>query len=399
MSTGDSRAADPVARIPGTVYRVGGAVRDKQLGLPVQETDWVVVGATPEAMQAAGFRPVGRDFPVFIHPQTGEEYALARTERKSAPGHTGFTLHAHPEVTLEEDLVRRDLTINAMAESRDGTLIDPYGGTADLATRRLRHVSPAFKEDPLRVLRVARFAARLADLGFQVAPETLALMRRMAASGELAWLTPERVWKEVENALGTPRPEAFFHVLQQCGALTVILPELVPAAERGCPRLRALVSRTPDTALRFAAVYLDAAAGHAPLDPEGLARRLRAPARVGQLADLAVRRTAALRQAGQADAEGLMRLLEQLDVLRRPERLDALLTLVEAEMEAEGARPGALRARLEGALAAARTVDTGTIARQSGGGPAAGEAIRRARIAAIGRFLDTSPRAEDADGR
>src|SRR5690606_31911340 len=182
-------------------YKVGGAVRDRLLGRPVSDTDWVVVGASAEAMQAQGYRPVGADFPVFLHPQSGEEYALARTERKSGRGYGGFTFYASPEVTLEEDLIRRDLTINAIAEDAEGRLIDPYGGQHDLALRLLRHVSPAFAEDPLRVLRVARFAARYAPLGFRVAEETLALMSEIAASGELAELTAERVWKEIARAL------------------------------------------------------------------------------------------------------------------------------------------------------------------------------------------------------
>src|SRR5690606_18523313 len=193
-------------------YKVGGAVRDRLLGRPVSDTDWVVVGASAEAMQAQGFRPVGSDFPVFLHPDSGEEYALARTERKSGRGYGGFTFHASPEVTLEEDLIRRDLTINAMAEDADGQVVDPYGGLADLQALLLRHVSPAFAEDPLRVLRVARFAARYAPLGFRVAPEALTLMRQLAESGELASLTAERSWKEISRALMEPRPDVFIQV-------------------------------------------------------------------------------------------------------------------------------------------------------------------------------------------
>ena len=199
------------------IYKVGGAVRDRLLGRPVTEVDWVVVGSSAEEMQAKGFRPVGADFPVFLHPATGEEYALARTERKSGRGYGGFTFYASPDVTLEEDLIRRDLTINAMAEDEQGQLIDPYGGQADLSARQLRHVSPAFAEDPLRVLRVARFAARYADLGFRVAPDTLALMRQLAESGELQALTPERSWKEISRALMEHRPDVFVQVLRDCG--------------------------------------------------------------------------------------------------------------------------------------------------------------------------------------
>ncbi|HEY5720606.1 MAG TPA: multifunctional CCA tRNA nucleotidyl transferase/2'3'-cyclic phosphodiesterase/2'nucleotidase/phosphatase, partial [Gammaproteobacteria bacterium] len=208
------------------IYLVGGAVRDRLLGLELRERDWVVVGATPEQMEALGYRRVGRDFPVFLHPESGEEYALARTERKTAPGYRGFAVHASPEVTLEEDLRRRDLTINAMAEAPDGTLIDPFGGAEDLRLGRLRHVSPAFAEDPVRILRVARFAARFARWGFRVAHPTQRLMREMVASGEVDALVPERVWAELEKALGEPQPGRFVEVLHRCGALARVLPEV-----------------------------------------------------------------------------------------------------------------------------------------------------------------------------
>lgn len=210
------------------IYKVGGAVRDRLLGRPVSDIDWLVVGATVEDMLAEGFRPVGADFPVFLHPKTGEEYALARTERKSGRGYGGFTFHASPDVTLEQDLIRRDLTINAMAEDACGTLYDPYQGKADLDRRLLRHVSPAFAEDPLRVLRVARFAARYAPLGFKVANDTLGLMQHISASGELLALTAERTWKEIERALMETHPQVFFEVLRACNALQVLLPELEP---------------------------------------------------------------------------------------------------------------------------------------------------------------------------
>src|SRR5690606_26613589 len=205
-------------------YLVGGAVRDRLLGLSPGDSDWVVVGQTPEAMAAAGFRPVGRDFPVFLHPDTGEEHALARTERKSAPGYRGFTVHADPSVTLEQDLERRDFTINAIAQDADGNLVDPFGGAADIKARVLRHVSPAFVEDPLRVLRAARFMARFAPLGFSVAGETMELMRRISASGELEALVPERIWQELAKALRAPRPSAFLRTLRDAGALKAVLP-------------------------------------------------------------------------------------------------------------------------------------------------------------------------------
>lgn len=390
MTTGDSPGADPADQLSARIYRVGGAVRDRHLGLPVRERDWVVVGTTPEAMEAAGFQPVGKDFPVFIHPRTGEEYALARTERKSGPGHTGFTFHATPDVTLEADLERRDLTINAMAETPEGELIDPYGGARDLAERRLRHVSPAFEEDPLRVLRVARFAAYLAPCDFEVADETLTLMSRMAARGDLDELTPERVWKELEKALATQRPDAFFSVLHQCGALAAALPELVPAAQADCPVLRASISRTEDIHLRFGAVVLDAAR-RGPINLAQLGGRLRAPKRALTAARLAVEHTHTVRAAMNADATELMALLEALDALRRPERLSMALVLAESQAEAEGTSGAAdLRGYLESVLAAAQSVDTAALAREAGGGPAAGAAIRQARIDAIQRVRESS---------
>jgi tRNA nucleotidyltransferase (CCA-adding enzyme) len=226
-------------------YLVGGAVRDELLGRPVTERDWVVVGATPQQMIDAGYRPVGRDFPVFLHPATGEEHALARTERKTGPGYRGFVVHAAPDVTLDDDLRRRDLTINAMARAADGTLIDPWGGRGDLERRLLRHVSPAFVEDPVRILRVARFAARFADAGFAVAPETMTLMREMVAAGEADALVPERVWQETRSALAEDRPQVFIETLRACGALARVYPELdrlfrrlYPAQEGATPSPR-----------------------------------------------------------------------------------------------------------------------------------------------------------------
>ena len=244
------------------IFKVGGAVRDRLLGRPVSEVDWVVVGATAEEMAAQGFRPVGADFPVFLHPETGEEYALARTERKSGRGYGGFTFHASPDVTLEQDLIRRDLTVNAMAEDEHGRLIDPYGGRKDLEARVLRHVSPAFAEDPLRVLRVARFAARYAPLGFRVAGETLELMRQIADSGELDALTPERSWKEISRALMEPRPDIFIQVLRDSGALAAWMPELdrlfgVPQPEQHHPEV--------DTGLHTLAVLRQCAEHKQPL--------------------------------------------------------------------------------------------------------------------------------------
>ncbi|SVC61327.1 uncharacterized protein METZ01_LOCUS314181, partial [marine metagenome] len=261
------------------IYLVGGAVRDKQLGLPVREKDWVVVGGTAEALKARGYRMVGKSFPVFLHPETGEEYALARTETKTGPGYRGFTTHSDTKITLEQDLKRRDLTINAMAEDSDGTIIDPYGGLQDLNLKVLRHVSDAFHEDPLRILRVARFAARYHELGFTVAEDTLELMEVMTAGGETDTLVPERVWQETELTLMESRPDVFFKILKQCGALAVIYPELdalfgVPQPEKWHPEvdtgvhtmlaLKTAAQMSPSSEVRFAALVHDLGKGTTP---------------------------------------------------------------------------------------------------------------------------------------
>lgn len=261
-------------------YLVGGAVRDTLLGLPVKDRDWVVVGATPQEMLDAGYQQVGRDFPVFLHPQSREEYALARTERKSGSGYTGFTCYAAPDVTLEQDLLRRDLTVNALAQDENGTIIDPFNGQQDLRQRILRHVSPAFNEDPLRVLRVARFAARYAHLSFRIADETMTLMRDMTEAGELAHLTPERVWKETESALRTRNPQVYFQVLRDCGALKVLFPEIdalfgVPAPAKWHPEIDTGIHTlmtvsmaamlSPEVDVRFATLCHDLGKGLTPL--------------------------------------------------------------------------------------------------------------------------------------
>ena len=320
-------------------YVVGGAVRDELLGLPVKDRDHVVVGATPEEMVRLGYKPVGKDFPVFLHPQTHEEYALARTERKSGRGYKGFTVHAAPEVTLEEDLRRRDLTINAMARADDGTLIDPFGGAKDLRAGILRHVSEAFAEDPVRILRVARFAARF---DFAVSPETLLLMKNMVASGEADALVPERVWQEFAKGLAEPQPQRMLRVLEESGLRARLLPELkdIPGRFEG---------RLP---VRFALLAW-------PLQPpevEAMCDRLRAPNDVRELALLASRNRAALRAAGKADPAALLELLKRADALRRPERFAELL---QAALLAD---PAVDAARLERALAAAAAVDAGAIA-------------------------------------
>ncbi|HSH48892.1 MAG TPA: polynucleotide adenylyltransferase [Halomonas sp.] len=322
---------DPCAGLE--VYRVGGAVRDALLGRPVTDTDWVVVGATVDDMRRRGFRAVGRDFPVFLHPHTHEEFALARTERKSGRGYTGFSVHASPDVTLEEDLARRDLTINAMAETADGRLVDPFGGQADLRARRLRHVSAAFVEDPLRVLRTARFLARYAPLGFTIAEETLALMAELATSGELAHLVPERVWAETEKALGEPSPAAYFCTLDECGALALLMPELKEDSRAGHALAPALnrMTRLPEvlddvTVWRWGRLV---EALDAPLRRR-LAERLKLPNAYRQAGELTARTRALARTDPDAAdaAEAVMDWLDGIDAWRRGERIPPLLAIV-----------------------------------------------------------------------
>lgn len=373
---------------PLQTYLVGGAVRDEMLGLPVHERDHVVLGATPEQMRAQGFRQVGRDFPVFLHPTTGEEYALARTERKSGPGHHGFTVHADPSVTLEEDLRRRDLTINAMARAADGALIDPFGGQRDLAARLLRHVSPAFVEDPLRILRVARFAARLAPLGFTVAPETLTLMGRMVAEGMLGELPPERIWREWEKALEQAAPGMFFEVLQACGAHAVLWPEL-PWPEAAQPLWRRFLDRLapddPRPTVRYAALWYTAAV--APAAHTAVAARYRIPARFADLAALALGPGATLPEGN--DAEPWLAFLERCDALRRPARLMEFLDLLRAwEAFAHETSPRANRLRI--VLAAMQTVTSEPLRQAGLTGQALGQALRQARLHAIQRALSES---------
>ncbi len=336
-------------------YLVGGAVRDQLLGVPYHEHDWVVVGATPEQLLQAGFRPVGQDFPVFLHPKTNEEYALARTERKSGHGYGGFTFHATPDVTLEADLARRDLTINAMAMDPHGHLIDPYGGQQDLADRLLRHVSPAFAEDPLRVLRVARFAARYAPLGFRVAPETLLLMRQLAESGELQALTAERIWKEYSRALMESRPDVFIQVLRDCGALQQLLPEVdrlfgVPQPEAHHPEvdtgehillvLRAAANLQLPLPARWACLLHDLGKGLTPTadwpkhhghESAGLAavkavnQRSKAPRDCQELALLTCQYHTHCHRALELKPSTVLKLFKAFDIYRRPERFEQFL--------------------------------------------------------------------------
>ncbi|MBX3690190.1 multifunctional CCA addition/repair protein [Dokdonella sp.] len=406
-------------------YLVGGAVRDRLLGRAVADRDFVVVGATPQAMLDHGYRPVGRDFPVFLHPHTHEEYALARTERKSGHGYHGFAFHAEPSVTLEQDLARRDLTINAIAQDEHGALIDPFGGQRDLEARLLRHVTPAFAEDPVRVLRVARFAARFAPLGFRIADETLALMQQMVAAGEIDHLVPERVWQETRKALAEPTPSAFLRALRACGALRVLFAEV--DALYGVPQ-RAEYHPEIDTGIHIELV-LDMAARLAPDDDlvafcalthdlgkaltpaaelprhvlherrgvaplRALCARLKPPAEHCALAELVCRHHLSAHRALELRASTLLRLLESLDCLRRPERLSPFLLACEADARgrhgyAETAYPQA--GRLHAALAAARAVEAAPLLAQGLQGPAIGAALRKARIRAIAALGNQAP--------
>ncbi len=358
------------------VYLVGGAVRDELLGRPVSERDWVVVGTTAEEMQRLGFRPVGREFPVFLHPETKEEYALARLERKTAAGYRGFVTEFSPDVSLEQDLLRRDLTINAMARAADGTLIDPYGGRDDLSGRQLRHVSAAFIEDPVRVLRVARFAARFAGSGFQIAPETRALMQAMVVNGEVASLVPERVWREMERALGEANAEAFFDTLHDCDALRVVLPELHwGAADRDA--LQAAVRLTADASVRFAALM---AATAAPAI-EDLCERLRVPNPYRELAVLSARLKDGIAGAADIDAAGLLELLESADAFRRSERFERLVLACCAR----AIDPVALKLLQEAAVVV-RGVALSSERMQGLQGVEIAAELRAARIARLKRF-------------
>ena len=364
-------------------------MRDELLGLPVSDRDYVVVGGTPEEMERLGYKPVGKDFPVFLHPGTHEEYALARTERKVARGYKGFKIHSAPDVTLEQDLERRDLTINAMAREESGSLVDPFGGAADLERGLLRHVSAAFVEDPVRILRVARFAARF---GFAVAPETMALMRSMVASGETGALVPERVWQEFSRGLVDGDPALMFAVLADAGLLAQLLPELGLAFEDGLPANDA--SRTLVRSLECAAAErlglaprfaLLARSAPSPEAVGALADRLKAPSECRELAVLAHRHADGLMRAHSLDAARLLDLLERCDAFRRPARFDELLALcacAERGRRGWGTLPFAPAVALRRALVAAAAVDAGAIASQ-GGKPDVAARVRRARVAAI----------------
>jgi tRNA nucleotidyltransferase (CCA-adding enzyme) len=405
------------------VYLVGGAVRDELLGLPHRERDWVVTGRTPEDLLAEGYRQVGASFPVFLHPETREEYALARTERKQGHGYHGFAVDFHPGVTLEEDLLRRDLTINAMARDTAGRLIDPFGGARDLAARVLRHVSPAFREDPLRVLRVARFAARFAPLGFRVHPTTLDLMREISRSGELEHLVAERVWSEIAAAMAAPQPARFVQVLRDCGALAVLLPEVdrlfgVPQAPEFHPEIDtgAHVLLAMDMAARiiaspeavFALLVHDLGKGLTPAADlpshpgheergmplvEAVCARLRAPGSFRELALVVCALHLRVHRLREMQAPGVMRLIEDADLLRRPERLRDLLVACEADYRGrlgrEG-RPYLQAAQLRAALQAAAAVQARDLDVADLSGEQIGARLREARIAAIARAAATA---------
>ncbi|MEI8266466.1 MAG: multifunctional CCA addition/repair protein [Betaproteobacteria bacterium] len=408
----------PTDALTGRCFEVGGCVRDALLGRPVADRDWVVVGATPQEMLDAGFRPVGKDFPVFLHPTTHEEYALARTERKSGRGYHGFTFHADPGVTLEQDLARRDLTINAMARRPDGSLVDPFGGQRDLRERRLRHVSEAFAEDPVRLLRTARFAARYGD--FEVAPDTRALMRRLVDEGEVDALVPERVWQELAKGLMEPWPRRLFAVLRECGALKRLLPEVdalwgVPQPPAHHPEVdtgehlmlvlqQCALAQTP-LPVRWACLMHDLGKATTPRDEwprhlghEGrsarlaqrVAERLRVPNDCRELADVVAREHGHVHASGGLGPEATLRLLERCDALRRPQRF--LQALQACECDARGrtgleSRPYPQAPRLQAALETVLAVDTAEVAaraqRQGLAGPAIGQAVRQARVRAL----------------
>ncbi|MDH3311152.1 MAG: multifunctional CCA addition/repair protein [Gammaproteobacteria bacterium] len=402
------------------IYLVGGAVRDKLLGLPVQDRDYVVVGATPDEMIANGFKPVGADFPVFLHPETKEEYALARTERKSGHGYKGFKVYAAPDVTLEDDLRRRDLTINAMAEDESGNLIDPFKGEEDLRNGVLRHVSSAFSEDPVRILRVARLAARYGRWGFHVAHSTNKLMREMVDSGEVDHLVPERVWQELDRALGEDKPSHFFEVLRGCGALARLFPEIdalfgVPQPEKHHPEvdtgvhamlvLDAAAKLSPDTRVRFAALMHDLGKGNTPEGEwpkhigheargvelvKNFCQRLRVPNEHRDLAVLAARYHAHCHRIAELRPATVVDTLEGLDGFRRPERIEQFILACEADFRGRFGsedKPYDQAQVFRRAFEAARAVDAAAVAAQGGKGPDIGARVREARIAAVKAVL------------
>ena len=406
------------------VYLVGGAVRDKRLGLGVTDRDWVVVGATPEQLANAGYKPVGKDFPVFLHPESHEEYALARTERKSGRGYQGFTFNTNPSITLEQDLQRRDLTINAMAETADGDLVDPHNGAKDLDNRVLRHVSDAFLEDPVRVLRVAKFMARFSNMGFTVAPETMELMKSMVHNGELDHLVPERVWQEMDSALSAEHPRAFIETLKACDALKVLLPEVDalfgvpqrpeyhPEIDTGLHTLMVLdqcANISPGNSQHaYCALCHDFGKALTPKDelPKhhgheergvqptiDVSDRLRVPKHTKQLAVLVTRWHLHSHRALELTPKALHSLLLALDVLRRPERLNDFLSVCKADKRGRGGQENNAypeEAYLQGAAKAMNSIDSKAIANDAQNKQEIPEAIRIAQRAALKRYVDSA---------
>ncbi len=357
-------------------YLVGGAVRDKLLGAPYHEHDWVVVGAEASELLAQGYQAVGKDFPVFLHPDTKEEYALARTERKSGPGYTGFECYASPDVTLEDDLIRRDLTINAMAEDNDGVIIDPHGGQEDLASRVLRHVSDAFIEDPLRVLRIARFHARYAQLGFYIAEETMQLMQRISAGDELLALPAERIWKELQRALGEQTPQQFFISLQQANALQKLMPALSTLTEDQF----AIVEKAPDD--KTALIGFALLCSHLDADnTEQLCQQIKAPKDYKELA-LLIASYQQLCQQPLATAEDILTLIGQLDPFRRPERFEDFLLCCELKFSSNRTTQ-----QLRDAFAACKNINAAELAQQGLKGKAIAQALYQQRLYAIKHLL------------
>lgn len=402
------------------VYLVGGAVRDDLLGRPVDERDYVVVGARPQDMISRGYRQVGRDFPVFLHPQTNQEYALARTERKTAPGYRGFVVHADPDVTLKDDLQRRDLTINALARDEQGNLIDYYGGLCDLEARVLRHVSTAFAEDPVRILRVARFAARYAGFGFRVADETMSLMREMVKGGEVDALVSERVWQELVKALSEPKPSRFFEVLGECGALARLFPEVdrlfgIPQPEKWHPEIDTGIHTmmvldmaahlSPDSEVVFAALTHDLGKGTTPNEIlprhwgheqrsveliDGLCERLKIPRRYCELARVAARYHGMVHKVDELRPGTIVDLFQAADAIRRPDRFEQVLMTCEADFRGRDGyeeRDYPQAVRLRQLLEAVRQVDVGSVATRTTESAKIPERIREARIGAVREAL------------
>ncbi|MEA9390442.1 multifunctional CCA addition/repair protein [Acerihabitans sp. TG2] len=413
-------------------YLVGGAVRDGLLHLPVREKDWVVVGSTPAELLAEGYQQVGKDFPVFLHPHTREEYALARTERKSGQGYAGFTCYAAPDVSLEQDLLRRDLTLNAIAQDENGNLIDPYHGLEDIERRLLRHVSPAFGEDPLRVLRVARFAARFAHLNFRIAPQTMALMQQMALDGELPLIAPERVWKETEKALSTAHPQVYFQVLRDCGALAALFPEIdalfgVPAPAKWHPEIDTGVHTlmtvavatqlTPDIAVRFATLCHDLGKGLTPRElwphhhghgPAGvklvqaLCERLRVPNHVRDLAKVVAEYHDLVHTVERLTPKTLMKLFNAIDVWRKPERLEQIIMTSEADARGRTGfehNPYPQGDYLRAAFAVANSVTNREVIDAGFSGAQIGEEIRLRRLRALEHWKVRQEQARSASAQ